>query len=109
MKSGKRSEAHIQDLLVDTIRDLARQVRLEFRGQFYGECRGLLKALRLGDMLDEAQREQWSADIYQASLQAAEQCAANGEPADSAEISRQRFQLDRLAERGITPRAKLPY
>lgn len=98
----------IQGLLADTIRDLARQVTPEFRGQFYGECRGLLKALRLADTLDEAQREQWSADIYRASLQAAEQCAAAGQPADLDAVNRQRFQLELLAERGITPRAELP-
>lgn len=101
-------EGLIEDLLADTIRDLARQVSPEFRGQFYGECRGLLKALRLGYMLDEAQREQWSADIYRASLQAADQCAAAGRSADEAAVNRQRFQLKRLAERGITPRAELP-
>jgi hypothetical protein len=76
--SARSLEDSIQDLLADTIRDLMRQSSPEFRGQFYGECRGLLKALRLGDMLDEAQRELWSANIYQASLQAADQCAANG-------------------------------
>lgn len=101
-------EGLIQDLLADTIRDLERQVSPEFRGQFYGECRGLLKALRLGDLLDEAQREQWSADIYRASLQAAEQCAASGQPADEAAVNKQRFQLEHLAKRGIKPRAELP-
>lgn len=101
-------EGFIQDLLADTIRDLARQESPEFRGQFFGECRGLLKALRLGEMLDEAQREQWSADIYRASLQAADQCAAAGQPADEAALNKQRFQLDLLAERGITPRTELP-
>lgn len=97
-------EESVQELLADTIRDLARQVSPEFRGQFYGECRGLLKALRLGDMLDEGQREQWSADIYRASLHAAEQCAAAGQPADEAAVNRQRFQLGQLIEQGITPR-----
>lgn len=101
-------EGFIQDLLADSIRDLERQDCPEFRGQFYGECRGLLKALRLGDLLDEAQREQWSADIYRASLQAAEQCAAAGQPADEVAVNKQRFQLGRLAQRGITPRTELP-
>lgn len=101
-------EGFIQDLLADTIRDLERQVRPEFRGQFYGECRGLLKALRLGELLDEVQREQWSADIYRASLQAADQCAATGHPADEAAVNKQRFQLERLARRGIKPRTELP-
>lgn len=101
-------EGFIQDLLADTIRDLERQVSPEFRGQFYGECRGLLKALRLGELLDEVQREQWSADIYRASLQAADQCAAVGHPADEAAVNMQRFQLERLARRGIKPRSELP-
>ncbi|WP_449124749.1 hypothetical protein [Pseudomonas viridiflava] len=101
-------EGYIQDLLADTIRDLERQISPEYRGEFYGECRGLLKALRLGEMLDEARREQWSADIYRASLQAAEQCAAAGHPADQVAVTRQRFQLDRLARLGIKPRAELP-
>lgn len=101
-------EGFIQDLLADTIRDLERQVSPEFRGQFYGECRGLLKALRLSELLDEAQRDQWSADIYRASLQAAEQCAAAGQPADEVMVKKQRFQLESLAQRGIKPRAELP-
>ena len=101
-------EGFILDLLADTIRNLERQVSPEFRGQYYGECRGLLKALILGELLDEAQREQWSADIYRASLQAANQCAAAGQPADEVAVNKQRFQLERLAQQGIKPRAELP-
>ncbi|HEK4046058.1 TPA: hypothetical protein SL338_003054 [Pseudomonas aeruginosa] len=101
-------ESAIQDELANTIRDLARQESPEFRGQYYGECRGMLKVLRMGEMLDEAQREQWSADIYRASLQAADQCAASGQSVDGAALNRLRFQLERLFERGIVPRAKLP-
>lgn len=101
-------EESIQILLADTIRDLARQDSPEFRGQYYGECRGLLKALRLGELLDEAQRDQWSADIYRASLQSAEQCAAAGQPADESAVKKHHFQLEILTERGITPRAELP-
>lgn len=103
-----RLESFIQEQLADTIRDLARQDHPYFRGQYYGECRGMLKVLRLGEMLDEAQRDQWSADIYRASLQAADQCATSGQAVDEAEVSKQRYQLERLAERGITPRAELP-
>lgn len=98
----------IQDLLADTIRDLERQVSPEFRGQFYGECRGLLKAMRVAKLLDEAQLDQWSADIYRASLQAAEQCLAAGQPADESSVNQQRFQLEQLANRGIKPRVELP-
>lgn len=98
----------IQELLADTIRDLERQISPEFRGQFYGECRGLLKAMRVGNLLDEVQRDQWSADIYRASLQAADQCSAAGEPADDSAVNQQRFQLEQLARRGIKPRAELP-
>lgn len=101
-------EKSIEEQLADTIRDLARQDCPEFRGQYYGECRGLLKALRLGDLLDETQRDQWSADIYRASLQAAEQCVAAGKPSDEAAVNQQRFQLELLAERSITPRTELP-
>lgn len=64
--------------------------------------------LSLGNMLNEDQREQWSADIYRASIQAAEQCAANGCPIDRHALAQQRFQLEYLAERGIVPRAELP-
>ncbi len=106
--SSNELERFIQDMLADTIRDLARQDSPEFRGKFFGECRGLLKTLRLGNTLDEDQREQWSADIYRASIQAAEQCAANGCPVDRHALAQQRFQLEHLAERGIVPRAELP-
>ncbi|AVK02559.1 TPA: hypothetical protein RY214_004784 [Pseudomonas aeruginosa] len=102
------SVGFIQDLLADTIRDLERQVSPEFRGQYYGECRGLLKAMRVAQLLDEAQRDQWSADIYRASLQAAEQCSTAGQPADESAVIQQRFQLEQLAHRGIKPRAVLP-
>ncbi|HBO4949825.1 TPA: hypothetical protein RJN82_006297 [Pseudomonas aeruginosa] len=105
---GPELERMIQDELADTIRDLARQDSPEFRGQYYGECRGMLKVLRLGEMLDEAQREQWSADIYRASLQAADQCVSSGQPVDGHAVNRQRFQLQHLAERGIIPRERLP-
>ena len=101
-------EETIQDFLADTIRDLSRQDTPEFRAEFYGECRGLLKALRLGDLLDETQREQWNADIYRASLQAAEQCAEAGRPAEPVALRKQVFQLERLGKLGIFPRAILP-
>ncbi|SCZ06410.1 Uncharacterised protein [Acinetobacter baumannii] len=103
-----RAEQLNRSMLADTIRDLARQDSPEFRGQYYGECRGMLKVLRLGEMLDEAQREQWSADIYRASLQAADQCVASGQPVDGHVVNRQRFQLQHLAERGIILRERLP-
>jgi hypothetical protein len=97
----------LEDMLAVTIRDLSRQVNPEFRGKFYGECMGLLKALRETNMLNNAQSDQWSADIYRASLQAAEQCAVTGQPADEAAVSRHRFQLDLLEKCGTTPRADL--
>ncbi|HID9801565.1 TPA: hypothetical protein ACXI4L_005748 [Pseudomonas aeruginosa] len=102
------SVRHIQDLLADTIRNLERQASPEFRGQYYGECRGLLKAMRVAWLLDEAQCDQWSADIYRASHQAAEQCSAAGQSADESAVSEQLFQLELLAQRGIKPREKLP-
>lgn len=97
-------ETFIEELLADNIRNLARQNDPEFRGQYYGECRGLLKVLRIGEMLDELRRDQWSADIFFASLKAADQCVDNNNPANDSAIQDIKFQLEQLANKGITPR-----
>lgn len=97
-------ETFIEELLDDNIRNLARQNDPEFRGQYYGECRGLLKVLRIGEMLDEPRRDQWSADIFFASLKAADQCADNNNPVNDSAIQNIKFQLEQLANIGIRPR-----
>lgn len=94
--------------LAGTIRDLERQVSNEYRAKFYGECRGILKALFMAQLINDTEREQWAADIYRANLQAVDQCTAAGSLADADEIRRQVHQLKRLAELGITPRLQVP-
>ncbi|KPB36958.1 hypothetical protein PsaNZ64_00360 [Pseudomonas syringae pv. actinidiae] len=95
--------------LACTVRDLERQESNEQRAMFYGECRGMLKAMTIARLLDDPERNQWVADIYGANLRAVEKCEAAGSPADDIEVRRHKFQLTRLARNQVFPRTSLPY
>lgn len=107
-QSALRKEDALIWQLSNTVRDLERQIQNEFRAKYFGECRALLKAMRILELLPERELDQWSADIYRACLQSAGQCAEAGDLPNQTELRRHEFQLLHLAHEGIKPRLELP-
>ncbi|WP_073666236.1 hypothetical protein [Pseudomonas aeruginosa] len=68
--------------LDSTIKDLARQNSTEFRGRYFGECRGILRTLYLLGMVDEVEHAELKVKIDTAHQQAIAQCEAAGETLD---------------------------
>lgn len=87
--------------LDSTIKDLARQCTTEFRGRYFGECRGILRTLDLIGMVTAAEAAELKVKIDAAHQQAIAQCEAAGEPLDPVvsrkEAFRSQLNVDQLA------------
>ena len=80
--------------LDSTIQDLARQSTTEFRGRYFGQCRGILRTLSLLGIIDEAEHAELKVKIDTAHLHATEKCEAAGEPMGREMVTKEAFRRE---------------